>query len=84
MNMMIALILRAIEKYQPKTEKFGHAACLVNILGRLSIDRVWSGLDFGRLSAATRSTSDNQDHEPRISRLARFTLSHPIGILQMG
>jgi len=85
---MTAIILRAIEKYQPKPEQLGseqfrHVACLVGILGRLSTGRMWSGFDFGRLSTTTRSTSDNQDHEPRNTPTARFALSPPIGILQM-
>lgn len=88
---MIALILRAIEKYLPKPEQLGTSgtSCLVASFGRILVEArpypMWSGLDFGRLSAATApSTSDNQEHEPRISRLARLTLSHPIGILSLG
>lgn len=93
---MTALILRAIEKYQPKPEIFGIVSCLAASFGRFLIESrflvegrlspypMWSGLDFGRLSAATHSTSDNQEHEPRNTRVARFALSHPIGILQMG
>ena len=81
--MMIWMVLQRIKKYQPKPERLGIVAGVGGNCGRLGMGRGWFGFDFGRLSAAASSTSDNQDHEPRSMIMARFALSPPIGILQM-
>ena len=81
--MIIWMVLQRIKKYQPKPERLGIVAGAVGGFGRLGMGRGWFGCDFGRLSAAASSTSDNQDHEPRSMILARFALSPPTGILQM-
>jgi hypothetical protein len=81
--MIIWMVLQRIKKYQPKPERLGIVAGVVGGFGRLGMGCGWFGFDFGRLSAAASSTSDNQDHEPRSMSLARFALSPPTGILQM-
>lgn len=92
---MTVMMLQAISKYQPKSERLdpeqlGLVACLMGICrsliigSRLSTLGVLWGFVFGRLSVATLSTPENQEHDPRFMLVARFTLSSSTGILHMG
>jgi hypothetical protein len=91
---MTAMMLQAITKYQPKTERLdseqlGLVTCLTGICralvigSRLSTRGMLWGFSFGRLSAATPSISENLVHDPRYMLVARFTQSSSTGFFQM-